>query len=100
MVDLKKTTEVKVGDVISFYLFGNLVKGRAYIIKEWNFERGIEIGIEYGGSYPGEWGVGEFRPYKYLARTFIKLPKKKKDCPPWYIIAENPQIRKKVDKKK
>ena len=44
MVDLKKTTEVKVGDVISFYLFGNLVKGRAYIIKEWNFERGIEIG--------------------------------------------------------
>ena len=100
MVNLTKVTKVKVGDRIDFYLFGKLEEGVVYLIEEWDEEKGIQIGIENGGSYPGEWGVGEFRPYKYLARTFIKLPKKKKDCPPWYIITENPQIRKKVDKKK
>lgn len=100
MVDLSKTTKIKVGDTIDFYLFGRLERGRVYIIEKWDEEKGIQIGIEHGGSYPGEWGVGEFRPYRYLARTFIELPKKAKERPPWHIMSENPQIRKKIDKKK
>ena len=100
MVDLSKKTKVKVGDTIDFYLFGKLEKGVVYIIEEWDEEKGIQIGVEFSGSYPGEWGVGEFRPYRYLARTFIELPKKVKERPPWYIISENPQIRKKIVKKK
>ena len=100
MVDLSKTTKVKVGDCIDFYLFGKLEKGVVYIIEKWDEEKGIQIGIEHGGSYPGEWGIGEFRPYRYLARVFIELPKKVKERPPWHIMAEKPQIRKKSDKKK
>ena len=100
MVNLTKTTKVKVGDCIDFYLFGKLEKSVVYIIEKWDEEKGIQIGIEHGGSYPGEWGVGDFRPYRYLARVFIELPKKRNECPPWYIIAEKPQIRKKIDRKK
>ena len=99
MVDLKKVTKVKVGDCIDFYLFGKLEKGVVYRIEEWDSEKGIEIGIEHGGFYTGEWGVGEFRPYRYLARTYVKLPKKGKDRPPWYILSKNPQIRKKSERK-
>jgi hypothetical protein len=98
MVDLSKKTKVKVGDRIDFYLFGHLEKGVVYVIKEWNSERGIEIGVENGGRYDGEWGIGEFKPYKYLARTFIKLPKKKKDIPPWYILLEKPVVNKRNKK--
>ena len=99
MVNLTKVTKVKVGDRIDFYLFGKLEKGVVYRIEEWDSEKGIEIGIEHGGFYTGEWGVGEFRPYRYLARNFIELPKKKKDHPPWYILSKNPQIRKKSERK-
>ena len=99
MVDLKKVTKVKVGDCIDFYLFGKLEKGVVYRIEEWDEEKGIEIGIEHSGFYPGEWGVGEFRPYRYLARTYVKLPKKGKDRPPWYILSKNSQIRKKNERK-
>jgi hypothetical protein len=98
MVDLSKVTKVKVGDRIDFYLFGKLEEGVVYLIEEWDEEKGIQIGIEHGGSYPGEWGVGEFRPYRYLARVFIELPKKGNDRPPWYIIASSSQIRKKNER--
>ncbi len=100
MVNLTKETKVKVGDRIDFYLFGRLERGKVYIIKEWDDEKGIEIGIEHGGRYEGEWGVGPIRPYRYLARTFSELPKKKKELPPWYILSKNPQIRKKSERKK
>ena len=99
MVDLTKVTKVKVGDRIDFYLFGKLEEGVVYLIEEWDTEKGIEIGIEHGGRYPGEWGVGEFRPYRYLVRSFIKVPKKGNDRPPWYIISESSQIRKKNKRK-
>ena len=81
MVNLTKVTKVKVGDRIDFYLFGKLEKGVVYLIEEWDEEKGIQIGVEYGGSYPGEWGIGEFRPYRYLARNFIELPKKRRIIP-------------------
>ena len=100
MIDLSKTTKVKVGEEIDFYLFGTPNKGVVYEVNEWNCEQGITIGIENGGSYAGEYGVGEFRPYRYLARTYIELPKKKNERPPWYILSKNPQIRKKSERKK
>ena len=83
---------MKVGDEIDFYLFGNPQKGKIYEITKGKDSNGqiIQlIGIEHGGRYPGEWGVGEIRPYRYIAKTFIgELPKKKKDIPPWYILKD------------
>ena len=93
---------MKVGDEIDFYLFGNPQKGKIYEITKGKDSTGKTIqliGIEHGGRYPGEWGVGEFRPYRYLARTYVKLPKKGKDRPPWYILSKNSQIRKKNERK-
>ena len=91
---------MKIGDEIDFYLFGNPEKGTVYTIKDWNIDDGIVIGVEHGGRYEGEYGVGEIKPYRYLVKTFTELPKKVKERPPWYIISENPRIRKKIAKKK
>jgi hypothetical protein len=40
MVDLSKTTKVKVGDRIDFYLFGKLEEGVVYLIEEWDEREG------------------------------------------------------------
>ena len=61
---------MQIGDEIEFYLFGNLTKGEIYEID--TKERTIGI-LENGYKHPN-------------VRTFKKLPKKKKDIPPWYII--------------
>jgi len=61
--------EMKVGDKISFYVFGVLEKGT---ITEINKDK--TYNIAYGGViYPS-------------VQTFKKLPKSKKEIPPWYIL--------------
>ena len=61
---------MKVGDEIKFLLFGVETIGEIYNINK--TEKTIDIFAE-GYKYPG-------------VKTFNKLPKKKSDIPPWYIL--------------
>ena len=81
----------KIGNKIDFYLFGVLDKG---VIYEINKEEET-VSVHCGGYYEGEWGVGKFLPYKYPSiQTFDKLPKNKKEIPPWYILNGKPVVNK------
>lgn len=60
---------MKVGDIINFYLFSEEVQGE--IINVNRKEKTI-MAIHEG--------------YKYTIQTFSKLPKKKSDIPPWYML--------------
>jgi hypothetical protein len=61
---------MKVGDKIKFLLFGVETEGEIYNINK--TEKTLDIFAE-GYKYPG-------------VKTFSKLPKKKSDIPPWYIL--------------
>ena len=61
---------MKVGDKVKFLLFGVETTGEIYNINK--TEKTIDIFAE-GYKYPG-------------VKTFKKLPKKKSDIPPWYIL--------------
>lgn len=61
---------MKVGDKINFYLFDVERTGEVYTVNKQEKTVGI-IFEEY--KYPG-------------VQTFKKLPKNKKDIPPWYIL--------------
>lgn len=61
---------MKIGDTISFYLFGVPAEGEVYNINS----KEKTVSILHEG-------------YKYSeVQTFSKLPKKKSDIPPWYIL--------------
>ena len=61
---------MKIGDKVEFYLFSVITEGVIYEIDK--TENTISV-IESG--------------YKYTnVRTFDKLPKNKKEIPPWYIL--------------
>jgi len=61
---------MKIGDKIKFHLFGVERTGNVYNIDK----KENTLGIVYEG-------------YKYPSvETFKKLPKKKSDVPPWYIL--------------
>ncbi len=61
---------MKIGDKIKFFLFGVESKGEVYTFDK----KEKTVGILYEGfKYPN-------------IKTFKKLPKKKSDIPPWYII--------------
>ena len=60
---------MKVGDVIEFFLFGAKEKGK--VIQK---NKDKTINIDMGGIiYP-------------KVKTFVELPNKKSDIPPWYIL--------------
>jgi hypothetical protein len=61
---------MKVGDTINFYLFGVEVQGEILNIN--TKEKTVRL-LHEGYNYPG-------------VQTFNKLPKKKSDIPPWYIL--------------
>ena len=60
---------MKIGDTINFYLFSEEVQGE--IINVNKKEKTI---------------MAMHEGYKYTIQTFTKLPKKKSDIPPWYIL--------------
>tara|TARA_R110001592_G_scaffold6686_1_gene35941 strand:+ start:87 stop:272 length:186 start_codon:yes stop_codon:yes gene_type:complete len=60
---------MKIGQTIEFYLFGGKEKG---ILSQKNDDGTLNIDV-YGVTYP-------------KVQTFKKLPKKKSDIPPWYIL--------------
>ena len=60
---------MKIGDKIDFYLFDVKRTGEVYKVNKQ--EKTVGIVFE-GYKYPG-------------VRTFKKLPKNKKEIPPWYI---------------
>ena len=60
---------MKVGDKIEFYVFGALEEG--VIIKK-NSDRTVDIEVK-GIKYPH-------------VRKFKRLPKRKSQIPPWYIL--------------
>ena len=60
---------MKIGDTINFYLFSEEVQGE--IINVNKKEKTI-MAVHEG--------------YKYTVQTFTKLPKKKSDIPPWYML--------------
>ena len=60
---------MKVGDKIEFYCFSVLEKGT---IGEINEDKTLQI-ANGGVIYPN-------------VKTFKKLPKRKKEVPPWYIL--------------
>ena len=61
---------MKIGDKIKFFLFGVEETGIVYDINKQEKTVSVEC---YGYKYPG-------------IQTFKKLPKKKSDVPPWYIL--------------
>ena len=61
---------MKVGDKIKFFLFGVVETGIVYDIDK--KEKTVSVTCD-GYKYPG-------------IKTFKKLPKKKSDIPPWYIL--------------
>ena len=61
---------MKVGDKIEFYLFSEKRIGEVYNIDKTEKTVGV---IFEGFKYPS-------------VETFKKLPKKKSDVPPWYIL--------------
>jgi len=61
---------MKVGDKIEFYLFSEKRIGEVYNIDKTEKTVGV---IFEGFKYPS-------------LQTFKKLPKKKSDVPPWYIL--------------
>ena len=71
---------MKVGQKVNFYIFGALSEGIVYEInKEDN-----TMGLTSGGYQQTN---GEFKHTKYPhVQTFKKLPNKKSDIPPWYIL--------------
>jgi len=61
---------MKIGDKIEFYLFSEKRVGEVYNINK--KEKTVSVMFE-GFNYPD-------------VQTFKKLPKKKSDIPPWYIL--------------
>ena len=61
---------MKIGDKIEFYLFSEKRTGEVYNIDK--TEKTVDVIFE-GFKYPN-------------VQTFKKLPKKKSDVPPWYIL--------------
>lgn len=69
-ITVLKLMGMKVGEKIKFFLFGVESEGEIYNIDK----KEKTVGVLYEG-------------YKYPnTKTFKKLPKNKKDIPPWYII--------------
>ncbi len=62
---------MEVGDIINFYLFSEEVQGEVLSIDK--KEKTIKAMHE---------------GYKYTIQTFSKLPKKKSDIPPWYMLTK------------
>lgn len=60
---------MKVGNKITFYLFGIETNGVIYNVHK---DKTVDINAD-GYNYP-------------RVQTFKTLPKKKKDIPPWYIL--------------
>ena len=67
---------MKVGDIINFYLFSEEVQGE--IINVNKKEKTI---------------MAMHEGYKYTIQTFAKLPKKKSDIPPWYMLTNQNKIK-------
>ena len=63
---------MKIGDKVKFFLFGVEETGIIYDINK--KEKTISAEVD-GFKYPG-------------IQTFKKLPKNKKDVPPWYLLKQ------------
>lgn len=67
---MSKRLVMEVGDIVNFYLFSEEVQGEVISINK--KEKTVKL-LHEGYNYPE-------------VQTFKKLPKKKSDIPPWYIL--------------
>jgi hypothetical protein len=74
---MSKGLVMKVGDIINFFLFGEEVQGEVLNI---NIKEKTVRLLHEGYNYPE-------------VQTFRKLPKKKSDVPPWYILTNQNKKR-------